>query len=253
MQLSGGPLFPSSPLEKPSQQPVPWGLADVSLALVVMVLIAVMLVLPAGAVAEAIAGDMDVEKDPEALAVLLGANLGLEAALLGAAYLFSVAKYKVSWGALGFRRPKKGGLWLPLVVLGLAWVIMGSYFGIAEAVLPEVLVPKEGSIPDAAFDSATVLPIAVLLAIVFAPLMEETFFRGFIFNALRGRWGVVASAVVSGLLFGSLHFQVATIIPFTAIGVLFAFAYVYSGSLIASISAHLMFNGVSVIFAVSGG
>ena len=108
MQLSGGSLFPSSPLEKPSQRPVPWGLADVSLALVVMVLVAAMLVLPAGAVAEAIAGDMDVERNPEALAVLLGANLGLEAALLGAAYLFSVAKDKVPWGSLGFREAEEG-------------------------------------------------------------------------------------------------------------------------------------------------
>ena len=209
---------------------------------------------PAFAVASIIADGVDnITSDPEALAVLLGANLVLEASLIGAAFLFSVFKYKVSWRDLGFRMPQRGGFWLPVAAVVSAWIIIAVYFGVISAVGPDWLVPDESSIPDSAFDEPIVIPIAVVLTLLFAPLMEETFFRGFVFGALRFRWGVLGAALASGFLFAALHFQVGTVIPFTAIGILFALVYVYSGSLFASIIAHLLFNGVSVIIVVAGG
>ncbi len=99
------------------------------------------------------------------------------------------------------------------------------------------------------------MPLIVLLGVLslgLAPVMEETFFRGFLFGGLRGRWGFFLAALGSGFLFALAHVDPLVFIPFTAVGMLFAWGYVYSGSILASMVAHFLFNGVSFGLAVSG-
>jgi len=43
-------------------------------------------------------------------------------------------------------------------------------------------------------------------AAVIAPVCEEIFFRGFLFNSLRGRMGTWGAALISSLIFGGLHY-----------------------------------------------
>ena len=232
---------------------VPWGLADVALALGVLIIAAIFIIVPALVAAAIIADDPDhLMDDPEALAILLGANLVLEAALIGVALIFSVGKYRCRLGDLGFRLPQKGGLWLPIAVLFAAYFIVSVYFGIVTVIDWEPLEP-ESTVPEAVFDSPVALPIAAVLALLFAPLMEEAFFRGFVFGSLRSRWGLLSGALASGLLFAALHFDVGTLVPFTLIGVLFALAYAYSGSLFAAVVAHFLFNAVSFLVSLGGG
>jgi membrane protease YdiL (CAAX protease family) len=242
-----------APVQGPSPKGIPWGLGDVLLSLAILVVIAILVMSPAIAVAAAIAKDADnLMDDPEALAIVLGANLLLEAALIGVAILFSVARYRTSFAALGFRRPEKGGFWLPIAVLFAAYLIIGVYFSIIAAIGVEALEPQS-TVPDTAFDSPIVLPIAAVLVLVFAPLMEETFFRGFVFGALRVRWGLLPAALASGFLFSALHFDVGSLLPFAAIGALFAWSYAYSGSVFASMAAHFLFNGIGFLATLSGG
>jgi membrane protease YdiL (CAAX protease family) len=84
-----------------------------------------------------------------------------------------------------------------------------------------------------------------------APLMEEVFFRGFIFGGLRDRWGWVFAAVVSGLLFGVAHIgnpgSLLVVAPIAGVGALFAWGYNWSGSLVGPIIAHLLFNTMSIL------
>ena len=46
--------------------------------------------------------------------------------------------------------------------------------------------------------------MAVLVAVV-APIVEEFFFRGFIFGALRNWRGMWPAAILTGLVFGAIH------------------------------------------------
>lgn len=230
---------------------VPWGIADIAMALGLLIVAAIVTFVPAATVAAIIAGGPEkVADDPEALAVVLGANLVLDAALIGVAVLFSVGKYRCSLRDLGFRLPSKGGLWFPVGVLVAAYLLIGVYFGIVAATGLEVLEPQS-TIPEKALESRIVLPIVAVLALVFAPVMEETFFRGFVFGALRSRWGALWAALASGLLFAALHFNLGSIIPFTLIGMLFAGAYAYSGSLFASVAAHFLFNVISFLVSLA--
>ena len=208
----------------------------------------ILVALPAAAVAAVIAGGSDIDSDKVALAVLLGANLLLELFLLVAVALFTVGKYKVSWAAVGLRLPERGGWWLPLAMLGGALVVIWTYFAIIAALGAE----PSSNIPDEVFDSVPLTVLVGILSLALAPVMEETFFRGFLFGGLRGRWGVFFAALFTGFLFALAHVDPLVFIPFTAVGMIFAWGYVYSGSILASMIAHLLFNAISFGLAASG-
>jgi len=208
----------------------------------------VLIVVPAAVIAAVIAGSADLDGNDTAMGVLLGANLLLEVFLLIAVALFTVGKYKVSWAALGLRLPQRGSWWLPLALLGGALAVVWIYFAILTALGAE----PQGNLPEDFFDSVPLVALVGVLSLGLAPFMEEVFFRGFLFGGLRGRWGVFWAALGTGFLFSLAHIDPMLYIPFTAVGMIFAWGYVYSGSLAASMIAHLSFNSISFGLAVSG-
>jgi len=129
---------------------------------------------------------------------------------------------------------------------------LGVYFLIVELTGLGELVP-ESTLPEDFFDNPAIVPLVGVLAILAAPIAEETFFRGFLFAGLRVRWGTFWAALASGLLFAALHFSLGSIVPFTVIGMLLAWAYAFSGSLWTAIGAHFAFNAVSFGVAVATG
>lgn len=181
----------------------------------------------------------------------LASSVLVEVAFLGTAVWFGARRYARGWSVLGFRRPQKGW-WTPVAVLFGAYVTIGVYVAIMELTGLADLTPKS-TLPEDTFDNPFALPLAGLLALLAAPLAEETFFRGFLFPGLRNRWGAWRAALASGLFFALLHFNVGSIVPFTVIGMLLAWAYVLSGSLWMSIAAHFAFNAISFLFSVAVG
>jgi membrane protease YdiL (CAAX protease family) len=241
---------PEETIDKPRPL-VPWSLRDVGLTTgwIIAVVLATTIVL--GIVL--VAGDFG---DDAELAGALGVTLAVEAAMLAATAWFTVRRYGCGWEALGFRPTRSGGWGMALAmagaVLGASYVTLGVYFVILELVGAGGLEPQS-TIPDDSFDSALLLPLVIILAIVAAPLAEETFFRGFVFPALRGRWGTLWAALASALLFAALHFDPGSFIPFTVIGLLLAWAYIVSGSLWAAIFAHFAFNSISLAVGIAAG
>ncbi len=223
---------------------IPWQTADVLKAIGLVILGAIIVLIP---VAIAIAIIDRPGSDAETLAVLVP-SLALEGLLLLVAVRFTVGKYRCPWSALGFRRPTRGGWWLPPLLVVSAWITVVAYFVIVDAVGAGAL-GDQSQFPDEAFKSPVVIPLVGLLAIIAAPIAEETFFRGFVFGGLRNRWGLAGAIFASGLLFGLAHLLPLLYIPFTIIGMLFAFGYVYSGSIWTPMAAHFLFNSIS--FAVS--
>lgn len=90
----------------------------------------------------------------------------------------------------------------------------------------------------------------VFLACIAAPFSEEFVFRGFLFNALLRYVPNVGAVVLSALLFGAAHWQpgnAGAIAPLIAGGVVLAVVYYRSGSLLASMCTHALFNLVTVV------
>jgi len=232
-----------------------WTLTDIGKAIGVVVIALIAISIPAGAVALVIAGGDDIEGNAAALTVGIGASLFLELALLAAAVQFSVRKYGLPLGALGLRRPERGGFWLTLG-LGIGLVIGGLGINFVYFVgLAAIGIEPDTDLPEEAYKSAGPLIAVALLSLAFAPIMEEIFFRGFVFEGFRARWGVGSAALASGLLFALIHIgnpgTIYLIPPVVAIGAIFAWGYAYSGSLAVSLLAHFMFNLIAFTVGVA--
>lgn len=226
---------------------VPWGLKQILQAVGVVVGLVILGSIPVFFLADWIAGSAEIDDDPDALAVQYLASAFFQVAALGAAWWFSLRRFNLDWGALGFRKPERGMPWLPffLVVTGLA--IIGVY----GALLNLAGESPDTELPDAAYDNAAPLAIIVVLAVVLAPIVEELFFRSFAFAGLTTRWGPIWGAIASASLWGMAHLgnsgYLPVVPPIILIGILFSWGYYYSKSIWPPIAAHFMFNLIQII------
>jgi membrane protease YdiL (CAAX protease family) len=89
------------------------------------------------------------------------------------------------------------------------------------------------------------------LACVFAPVMEETMFRGLLFHHLRQRWSWLLSAGIVSFIFAMLHPQGWVAVPaLGAIAMVLAGLREWRGSLIAPMAAHACNNFIVLTFAI---
>ncbi len=83
------------------------------------------------------------------------------------------------------------------------------------------------------------LLFSAVLTCVVAPIGEEFLFRGLIFTALRNWKGTLPAAIITGVLFGGVHFGSAPLldlVPLAALGFGLCLLYRYTGSLYPSSS-----------------
>ncbi len=85
-----------------------------------------------------------------------------------------------------------------------------------------------------------------VLAAVAAPFMEELVYRGFLFNALLRYMPMWVAAVLSGLLFGISHGSLSAFLPLAGSGIVLAYVYYRTGSLVAAMITHATFNLINV-------
>lgn len=109
---------------------------------------------------------------------------------------------------------------------------------------------------DLVWGSASVVGICLVGYIAVAPVFEEVVFRGLLFGTLRRRYGCEAAALLSGGLFALAHGY--GWFGFTSVcwsGVLWAWAYEKTGSLLPGIVAHALNNlivSLSIMWLLRG-
>ena len=131
----------------------------------------------------------------------------------------------------------------------LAWI--GSTAVIAGVVwlLERLGIPPEPQTAERAI--ALLDPWLVVVAVVIlAPIAEEVFFRGVVFNAwLREagrRWAIIGSAA----LFAVIHLSLVSLLPIFLLGLALAWVYERTGTLLAPIAMHATVNGISLALAL---
>lgn len=78
------------------------------------------------------------------------------------------------------------------------------------------------------------------------PAIEEIFFRGFTYKAFRARWGVRFAMLASALIFALLHMSLVAFLPIFVLGLFLAYLYEKSGSLVPSMTVHMLHNLIMV-------
>jgi hypothetical protein len=88
---------------------------------------------------------------------------------------------------------------------------------------------------------------AAIATIVIAPLGEEVLFRGILYPWIK-RMGFPRLALWgTAVLFGTIHFNLAALVPLTLLAMVLIWLYEYTGNLLASITTHCLFNAANFV------
>jgi membrane protease YdiL (CAAX protease family) len=223
---------------------IPWGYWDMAKAIGVVIVGSIVAGVIALLIAEAlVSSGQDYEDEPAAYAVVLVSSFIVqELLLIWAALRFGPWKYQAGLASLGLRPAARASWFFPIGVAASALAITYGY----DALLWALDVDAGVAAPEEAFDNAAPFIVIAVGAVLMAPVIEEIFFRGFIFGGLRAHGGYLAAAIVSSVIFAAAHLSGYYMPPFTLIGLLFAWSYQHTGSLRPGMIAHAITNIVTV-------
>jgi membrane protease YdiL (CAAX protease family) len=254
MDIAASSMLPPDPRPQLSGRQVDWTLRDVGIGLLLLIGVLVVAPIPIVLIAALLFRDQH-SQGFLTTEVVVGAPLYLLIAGIAARQTF--IKHGGGWGRLGVH---------PLTWPVLGWACGAFVSALAVGIAYNAVIEafdlgflKQGcadQVPTDIRAHAYILALASFLAVCFAPVAEELFFRGFVFPGLARAWGVAAAIVTSGLLFGSAHllgnpYLYKSLVQFAAIGMIFAFVYWKSGNIFASMLAHITFNLIGVITLAS--
>jgi len=134
-----------------------------------------------------------------------------------------------------------------LLAFGLEWcsmTILEQVFMLKPPAQDLVTWLKPGFYPDG------VRYALMATAVLQAPLLEEILFRGIVFRGLLRVMPSVAAMLVSGFLFAAIHVNAATFIPLWYLGVAFAWLYWRTGSILAPMTCHFLFNLTNLLLVI---
>lgn len=180
--------------------------------------------------------------------------------------LFVKYKYRISLEEFGLRFPPHRRDWLQGGLFGLGMLLLILPLALLmNWLLGLILGPEQMQALTRFSDSFGVQQIlddvrkspALYLSVliggaVLAPIGEEIFFRGFVYNCARQRLGRGWGLVLSSALFSLVHLGPLVLLPIFLVGVVLALAYERTGSLWVPIFMHATFNGVQLIAAYFG-
>ncbi len=168
--------------------------------------------------------------------------------LLIPVWYFTIHKYQATWADLGLRRfqPQAVGIGCGLMFLSLLFnLIYATFLGIFNLeIQPDI---------DHIFDGSGYPFILLLGGAIVAPIVEEIFFRGFVFAGLRNRWDWKIAALMSGGIFAMVHILPTSYAPIFILALIFAFLYQISGSIWPAILMHMLTNTIalSAVYVIS--
>ncbi len=166
--------------------------------------------------------------------------------ILGIA-VFGIWRKKLSWKDIGMQ--PAGTAWL--LWAGFTAVLFIPIIGlIAMAIQIALGLPMEN--PQLEFLVPKDLTWYGILGMVFfggfvVPVAEELFFRGVLYRWMRQFMGMWVAIVVSSLIFGLLHGDIAVAGATFVMGIILAWFYERSGSLWAPITIHIVNNASKLI------
>lgn len=95
--------------------------------------------------------------------------------------------------------------------------------------------------------SKTGFYVAVVVVAILAPIGEEIFFRGFVYSALKRKWGIAVGIIASAAIFALFHVTPLLYIPMFIIGAVLALLFEYRGSLAPNILLHALNNLIALL------
>lgn len=83
---------------------------------------------------------------------------------------------------------------------------------------------------------------------IISPFIEEIVFRGFFFHTYKKSGRILASAILSSVLFGMMHMNFNQFAYAAVLGVMFSILVEATGSVLSSFLTHGLFNSLQVVY-----
>jgi membrane protease YdiL (CAAX protease family) len=216
-----------------------WSVSRGLLGLVSALVVVLIVVTLIGVVYLAIGVD-----DPEDNISYMFAAIGAQDLVMAAAAVALAGGFSPqTFGRLGLRRFRPSAL---------GWAALGFLvYMIISALYAQLVKPPDDNLLDqlGATHGTGLAILSAVFVVGVAPFVEELFFRGFVYQSLRSRMGVIGAALSSGLIFGAIHFKPEFLVPLAVLGVVLALLMEKTGSLWPCILVHAFNN--AIVFAVS--
>ena len=89
---------------------------------------------------------------------------------------------------------------------------------------------------------------SLFLACVVGPIVEEIFFRGFLYPVIRKKWGIPLASMSTAALFALTHENAFAFAPIFLLGLVLSYLYEKRGSLISCMSLHVLHNTIFITY-----
>jgi membrane protease YdiL (CAAX protease family) len=184
-------------------------------------------------------------------------SLSLVVNILTCLYIFNIVRtgYGMSVVSLGltirnWKSDVKTGLKHYLIVLP---VIIASGFVVDSALRAFGIEPEQQDIINNVLseDSLGVLAFMVFFGVLAAPIVEELIFRGFLQSAVRITCDKLQAVLTSGFVFALIHWNAHVFLQIFILGLLLAYLFEITGSLVAPITVHICHNTATLAFLIS--
>jgi hypothetical protein len=156
------------------------------------------------------------------------------------------------WRTLGWRkitRPNSGRPRSPWL-----FFFAGCALSVMVAMVTAKMQPREDVPIEEVFHYKNTAMLFMAMAVLVAPLVEETVFRGYLYPLFAKYFGVATSVIVTGVLFGLMHgaqlgWTWGLVLVLISVGVIFTFVRARTGSVFASFLLHLGYNStIALLF-----
>jgi membrane protease YdiL (CAAX protease family) len=140
---------------------------------------------------------------------------------------------------------------------GARWSFYAALGGLmaVAAMLLSIFLPMPKSVPfEKLFQNAQAAYLLAALGIFLAPVMEELFFRGFLYPVLARGLGAAAGVIITGFAFMVVHgpdrgYEWAPLLVLFLVGVMLTAVRAKTKSVAASTLVHMGYNGI--IFVIT--
>ncbi|MGG0706405.1 CPBP family intramembrane glutamic endopeptidase [Bacillus paramobilis] len=160
--------------------------------------------------------------------------------------LFCIKRYKLSWKDIGIRKLSwRDFLWtvvalIFLIIVSIAVLMIMEKMGISFENNKTETVQNDKSI--------YAFCIAVIGAAVISPIYEEVLYRGVFYTFFRDRYGIWGGVLISSIIFTVVHIPTYNTLPVNFLsGVVFAWLYEKTNSILSAMIAHALFNFIAVL------
>ncbi len=191
---------------------------------------------------------------PGAVSILVGYSVAIDSvtliateALIPVPALLILARRGAHWGSLGFRSFDWSVVLLGCTLILFTYTVLIGYGVVLMALKIETQADRIHEIL-----RATKSPLGYAVsAIIVAPFVEEIFFRGFLFQGFRQKYGSSRAALLSCTCFAASHLQVAAFVPTFLLGYVITLVYNRSNSIWPGIILHFLVNSLAIWLAFS--